>query len=278
MIKFFRRIRYNLMEQNKTAKYFKYAIGEIILVVIGILIALSINNWNENQNRLKKESVLLTQLKDELIDSYYDIHNDYSVLNQGEISHYKILDYIEQDLPYNDSLCFDFEWLKEDEYIYPNTAVYKKITDDGLDIIRNDTIRMLTQNLYEDIFPRISKEGSFYQDISEYLDSYYINNFKPNKNYQLKTSTTIQKDSIGEYKIDERKRNFPLTFKINGEDKTYTLGFVPLDFETLKEDTKFQIMLRQVDDYRAYKIGRYSIAKETIKYLVNLIEKEIPHD
>ena len=51
-----------------------------------------------------------------------------------------------------------------------------------------------------------------------------------------------------------------------------------LDFETLKEDTKFQIMLKQVDDYRAYKIGRYSIAKETIKYLVNLIEKELPHD
>jgi len=52
MIKFFRQIRYNLMEQNKTGKYLKYAIGEIMLVVIGILIALSINNWN--QNRLNK--------------------------------------------------------------------------------------------------------------------------------------------------------------------------------------------------------------------------------
>mgnify|MGYP000562834338 FL=1 len=71
-------------------------------------------------------------------------------------------------------------------------------------------------------------------------------NFKPNKNYQLKTSITIQKDSIGEYKIDERKRNFPLTFNINGEDKTYTLGYVPLDFETLKQDFKFQMMLRQL--------------------------------
>ena len=48
MIKFFRKIRYDLME-NKTGKYFKYAIGEIILVVIGILIALQINNWNENR-------------------------------------------------------------------------------------------------------------------------------------------------------------------------------------------------------------------------------------
>ena len=49
MLKFFRHIRQNLIMKNKTSKYFGYAIGEIILVVIGILIALSINNWNENR-------------------------------------------------------------------------------------------------------------------------------------------------------------------------------------------------------------------------------------
>jgi hypothetical protein len=47
MIQFFRKIRQNLLLENKTGKYLKYAIGEIVLVVIGILIALSINNWNE---------------------------------------------------------------------------------------------------------------------------------------------------------------------------------------------------------------------------------------
>ena len=49
MIKFFRKKRYDLLMENKTGKYFKYAIGEIILVVIGILIALQIKNWNENR-------------------------------------------------------------------------------------------------------------------------------------------------------------------------------------------------------------------------------------
>ena len=56
MIKFFRHIRKDLMEKNKTSKYFKYAIGEILLVVIGILIALQINNRNEkrlNENNIR---------------------------------------------------------------------------------------------------------------------------------------------------------------------------------------------------------------------------------
>jgi hypothetical protein len=55
MIKFFRKIRYDLMEKNKTGKYFKYAIGEIVLVVIGILIALQVSNWN--QLRIEQNSM-----------------------------------------------------------------------------------------------------------------------------------------------------------------------------------------------------------------------------
>ncbi len=63
MIKFFRKIRYDLMEKNKTRKYLKYAIGEIVLVVIGILIALSLNNWNE----LRKNDIIKNQLIENLI-------------------------------------------------------------------------------------------------------------------------------------------------------------------------------------------------------------------
>jgi len=66
MIKFFRKIRQNLLMENKTGKYFKYAIGEIILVVIGILIALQINNWNEN----RKKEKLKDEYKIALINDY----------------------------------------------------------------------------------------------------------------------------------------------------------------------------------------------------------------
>ena len=66
MIKFFRKIRYDLMKQNKTGKYFKYAIGEIVLVVIGILLALQINNWNEDYKSKKKERGYLINLQQDL--------------------------------------------------------------------------------------------------------------------------------------------------------------------------------------------------------------------
>jgi hypothetical protein len=62
MIKFFRKIRQNLLSEGKTEKYFKYAIGEIVLVVIGILIALQINNWNEERIETKQTVDLLNNM------------------------------------------------------------------------------------------------------------------------------------------------------------------------------------------------------------------------
>ena len=56
MIKFFRKIRQSLLSEGKIGKYLKYAIGEIVLVVIGILIALQVNNWNENRKKIMVKS------------------------------------------------------------------------------------------------------------------------------------------------------------------------------------------------------------------------------
>lgn len=79
MIKFFRHIRKELMETGKTAKYFKYAIGEIVLVVIGILIAVVINGkYNEAQNEKKIKSIL-TQIQKELLVDIADAERIFDV-------------------------------------------------------------------------------------------------------------------------------------------------------------------------------------------------------
>lgn len=74
MINFFRKFRYKLLSKNRTGKYLKYAIGEILLVVIGILIALQINNWNEER-----------KVQNKLLDIYSRINKDSLTLKIIEV-------------------------------------------------------------------------------------------------------------------------------------------------------------------------------------------------
>ena len=92
MIKFFRKIRQNLIMENlpagqagKTGKYFKYAIGEIVLVVIGILIAVQINNWNENRKRLILEQEYYCKLFEDLNQDVVQI-NEKIIENENRLT------------------------------------------------------------------------------------------------------------------------------------------------------------------------------------------------
>lgn len=84
MIKFFRKIRQKLLTENKFSKYLLYAIGEVILVVIGILIALSINNWNQSQQNQAELNASLGFVKQNLNE---DINN----LNQQNVYNESVL-------------------------------------------------------------------------------------------------------------------------------------------------------------------------------------------
>ncbi|MEO1624942.1 MAG: hypothetical protein AAFV25_07275, partial [Bacteroidota bacterium] len=142
MAKIFRKNRQRFLTEKRIKKYLTYAVGEIILVVIGILVALQINSISEDRQRAKLEKILLQQVKFEIQEVYEDVWRDAAKLEMGFKSHYEIIDVIEKDQPYTDSLCFDFYLIKMDEYIFPTNAAYTRLTEEGLDIIQNDTIRM----------------------------------------------------------------------------------------------------------------------------------------
>ena len=80
MLRFFRTLRQRLLTENKFSKYLLYAIGEILLVVIGILIALQVNNWNEERNRTNTEIEYLKRLRSDLANdtAYYHRRIKYS--------------------------------------------------------------------------------------------------------------------------------------------------------------------------------------------------------
>ena len=115
MIKFYRKIRQNLLAEGKTGKYLKYVIGEILLVVIGILIALQVNNWNEKRKLKADELTLYTNLLGDIkkayernesirnrITSYQDVH--YQVYNESkgrsEFDSTMYYDFMQWTLPY----------------------------------------------------------------------------------------------------------------------------------------------------------------------------------
>ena len=75
MLRFLRQIRQRLLTDNKFSKYLMYAVGEILLVVIGILIALQINTWNEERIERKNEVKLLKELRADLDDNLEEIEN-----------------------------------------------------------------------------------------------------------------------------------------------------------------------------------------------------------
>ena len=86
MIKFFRKIRQNLLSEGKTGKYFKYAVGEIVLVVIGILIALSINNWNQNRLESMEEIMVLKSMRTDFLQTKKRANK--TILKESEVIDY----------------------------------------------------------------------------------------------------------------------------------------------------------------------------------------------
>jgi len=145
MIKFFRKIRQNLLMENKTGKYLKYAIGEIALVVIGILIALQINNWNETQKQNREEISILKNLHENLkqakLQSTSFIENE-EKLRESLIMVLGINANKEQEhmVSITDSTFKDLMWSFESQIPVINT--YSDIKSTGkLSVIKNREIR-----------------------------------------------------------------------------------------------------------------------------------------
>jgi len=154
MIKFFRNIRQSLLMENKTSKYLKYAIGEIVLVMIGILLALQVNNWN-NYNKdknLEKRylSDLLLDLKtDSTAIAVFKKESDEQVRTKNKLNDY----FNGQSFP-NDSLIyfFDIQWKTVYNFTPIMTTLEEMKSTGNLGVISNHNLRrkiLETYNKYQ---------------------------------------------------------------------------------------------------------------------------------
>jgi len=141
-----------MADDNKALKYTRYAIGEIVLVVIGILIALQINNWNENRKLRSVEHAMLQDINANLLYSKRTIER---VIKNHQIQIKKIkhiLNYINKDLPYNKELDSSFIHISTWASPYLRYTSYETLKTKGIDIIENDSIKNEITFIYESAF------------------------------------------------------------------------------------------------------------------------------
>ena len=163
------------METGKTGKYLKYAIGEIVLVMIGILLALQVNNWNSNRIQKQKEQVLLSALNKEFefnkiqLDSVLYYHNSSRKSNDYILSRLPIKDVNSENL---DSLSFHL-WNHTMTFTFnPSSGVSSSIMNSSdINIISNNELRQLLIGWNDLLLD--------YQEEEKWAQKNYYTNLKP---------------------------------------------------------------------------------------------------
>ena len=149
MIKFFRNIRESLIMENKTSKYIKYAIGEIVLVMIGILLALQVNNWNESRKTKVFEKEISTLI-------YQNLERDSVLLSLERFKCQQAIEYTDRLLEqvalqnYNDSLNYWLGKIISFERFKSQSSAFEVLKAKGIDIISNNELQLALISYYDE--------------------------------------------------------------------------------------------------------------------------------
>ncbi|MBT8267457.1 MAG: hypothetical protein KJO41_11970 [Bacteroidia bacterium] len=245
MIKFFRKIRQRLVTENKFNKYLLYAIGEIILVVIGILIALQINNWNEHQKQKDYEITILDEIRANLITSKKEVELAIEDDRRWRACIIKILDFLDEGKAYNPNLnqCFgSYYWSSTVQF---STSSYEELKAKGMEIISNIKLRRDLTTMYDFKFDVIETEV-------EVWDS------------QLLSSTI--------YPLHTKlfRKYFPDTWSVFEDEFAR-----PNDYKKLLDNDEYKNLLSELISLRNYSIKINELLKNDLNRLIKEIEIEL---
>lgn len=188
MIKFFRKIRQNLLMENKSSKYFKYAFGEILLVVIGILIALQINNWNEKRVEKNTLNNYYLRILEELVVSENNLNKFKTSIDTLVIENNRTLHIL--NLKNKDSLPLLKEslWALGTSYSSDfNFPILEEFINEGnLAKVKNSKIKNRLQ--------AFSIQLNSFNNLDKYIENQYFTSIEPYFNKYINYSEVLQKN------------------------------------------------------------------------------------
>ncbi|WP_445386499.1 DUF6090 family protein [Robiginitalea sp. IMCC44478] len=149
MIRLFRNLRQSQLGKNNASRYLLYATGEILLVVIGILIALQINNWNESEKDRAFEKEMLSEVQSALEADQAYFNRMIRRLQNADSTAQKFFQAIAHDSVFSDELKFTYNWLFTGIQYEFNPGPYEAIKASGLDRLSNKTLRNRLISFYD---------------------------------------------------------------------------------------------------------------------------------
>jgi len=212
MIKFFREIRQKLLTENKFSKYLFYAIGEIILVMVGILLALQVNNWNEEKKLLNLERNYLIGILDDLKTDTTSINQAVipNFMNTHRVNH-RYLDSLDKNnLLSNENLVSKVKppsiLSNSGISFHPTVGTYNAIISAGnIGLIQDKELSNAIQKLYEIWYKRNNEYGYRRDVLMDDIKLKYTINFKYDtkmeqvQNKQLLADLYLMYNRKGEY-------------------------------------------------------------------------------
>ena len=236
----------NSEKPNHTLRYLKYAIGEIFLVVVGILIALQINNWNENRKLRATEVNLLKQLNIDLKANLDEIKTIKIGLEDRIKAGKNILDFLDSDKIASDSLSLWIEDFSGRNIFNNANSTYKNLQNSNENIISNDSLRLAITLMYEKEFANIQTRE---QAISD--------NFSP-----------AFKNELHKYfKVGPRFGSSPhdIDLAVN----------IPKNSDELRQNDSFKNALVDLYNFRKIRLTWISLTHARLEKLISDINSEI---
>tara|TARA_R110001592_G_scaffold26361_6_gene98842 strand:- start:2604 stop:3350 length:747 start_codon:yes stop_codon:yes gene_type:complete len=223
MIKFFRKIRQNKLMKGQTTKYLKYGFGEIVLVVIGILIALQINNWNDSRKDRIFEVKMLTEIQKGLDSDISYFKRISQRLFKLDSASKKMIRLVHEKATFKDTLYKNgfnrwYNLRTGINYQY-NPGPYEALKASGLDKLTNDSLRNSLINFYDFMVPRHKalvaySDREYDQDISK-LKSFLSDPFTELENGEVKIYSKFPEDLFLQIDFLELLRNINTRARIS---------------------------------------------------------------
>ncbi|MBT8274093.1 MAG: hypothetical protein KJO77_09815 [Bacteroidia bacterium] len=249
MINFFRNIRRSLLTDSRTKKYFKYAIGEILLIVIGILIALQLNNWNEIRKNRNSEQLLLSSLLIEMEENYEQLNKVMGYNSKSRSAAKRMIE------------------------IYNGNYIYKNHQE--LDSVLALLQWAWTYNPQMGTLNSIKNSGQFNSIQDEKLRS-LISSFEDLSSDALEENNVLRNLIINEY-VPLVSQYVSLNQRLEFLGENYALGkskFEP-DYEGLFKDRKLESLISYIHTWRIDEFDEGEQFKRKIEEFISTLNKEI---